>query len=205
MSAAGALATALAVARAVGADPSRAAETAHLADLFGGGGLGGVAAILGGGLEVRTRAGIPPWGEVRRVPFPASVFVTLAGPPIDSRPLLRDPSFLERVEAAASDGLRSLGNRTTPARFLRESEQFTDRVGLARPKVRRTIDRLRRSGASVAQAMFGGTVFAVPPGVEVRERLVRALDRSPAAQPRAPRRAGPLRNALTIGLLGALP
>jgi pantoate kinase len=175
MSAAGALSTARAVALAVGADQHRAGEIAHLADLFGGGGLGGVAAILGGGLEIRTRAGVPPWGEVRRLPFPAPVFVSVAGRPIPSPPLLREPAFLERVDAAAAQGLRSVEDRPTPARFLRESEQFTDRLDLAPPALRRTIVRLRRSGASVAQAMFGGTVFAVPSGVEGRERLVRAL------------------------------
>jgi len=69
MSAAGALATALAVGALSARPTAHAVEVAHLADLFGGGGLGGVAAILGGGLEVRTRAGVPPLGRVIHRPF----------------------------------------------------------------------------------------------------------------------------------------
>jgi len=187
MSAAGALATALAAARATGSNEAKAVETAHLADLFGGGGLGGVAAILGGGLEIRDRAGIPPWGRIRRLPFPDPVFVTVLGRPIPSPSLLRSADFLERVEAAAAPGLRSLADRATPMRFLRESEQFTDRLDLAPPAVRRAIVRLRRTGASVAQAMFGRTVFAVPSGVEGRARLIEALSeaRLPGVELRA--------------------
>ncbi|HEV8050441.1 MAG TPA: hypothetical protein VGP88_07590 [Thermoplasmata archaeon] len=195
MSAAGALATARAVARAVGEDPEKAVETAHLADLFGGGGLGGVAAILGGGLEIRKKAGVPPWGEVERLPFPEPVFVVVVGRPIASPALLRRPEFLARVEASAAVGLRSLQDRPTPSRFLREAELFTDRLALAPPGLRRTIDRLRRSGASVAQAMFGRTVFAVASGTEGRDRLIRALvdARLPAVELRV---AAPFSQAL---------
>jgi pantoate kinase len=188
MSAAGALATATAVARAVGADLSKAHETAHLADLFGGGGLGGVAAILGGGLEIRERAGVPPWGEVRRISFPRRLFVAVAGRPLPSPSLLRDPKFLARVESAAAEGLRSLNDHPTPSRFLRESEQFTDRLALAPPALRSAIDELRRTGASVGQAMFGRALFASPDGAEGRVRLIAALTRAglPSLELRVP-------------------
>ncbi|MCI4326130.1 MAG: hypothetical protein L3K16_00610 [Thermoplasmata archaeon] len=188
MSAAGALATATAVTRAIGSEESKSSEIAHLADLFGGGGLGGVAAILGGGLEIRERPGIPPWGEVRRIPFPRTVFVAVVGRPLPSPRLLRNPKFLARVEAAATEGLESLRNRPTPSRFLRESEQFTDRLGLAPPALRKAIDELRRTGASVGQAMFGSALFAAPIGSEGRDRLVAALTRAglPSLELRVP-------------------
>ena len=126
-SASGALATALAVAQVTGRSRSRAVEVAHLADLFGGGGLGGVAAILGGGLEVRVRPGIPPFGKVLRRPFLDSVLLGIAGSPIPSPTVLNDRKALARIAAAAA-GLDALTQDPSPERFWDASEAFTDRA-----------------------------------------------------------------------------
>jgi pantoate kinase len=79
------------------------------------------------------------------------------------------------VEAAAIGGLALLGSRPTPRSFLAASESFTDGLGLASPGVRRRLDRLRRTGASAAQAMFGRAIFAVAHDSAERSRLVRTL------------------------------
>jgi pantoate kinase len=178
MSAAGALATGQAVALAVGQRPTQVPAIAHLADLLGGGGLGGVAAILAGGLEVRRTPGIPPFGSIRRHPFPLPVFLAVTGPPLPSPRLLRDPRFLERVETAASEELPRLDSAPRPDMFLEAAERFTDRLGLAPPALRRRILRLRRTGARVAQTMFGRAFFAVPSDARERDRLVQELGRS---------------------------
>jgi pantoate kinase len=176
-SAAGALATGLAVSAVLGRPRRRAIETAHLAELFGGGGLGGVAAILGGGLEVRERPGIPPFGRVRRRPFPAPVILSVVGPPVPSPPLLRDPHFLDRVRDSAGSAVDRLAGRATPARFLRESERFTDAMALGSRRLRRTIRALRDTGAPCAQAMLGETLFAVPTSAGTRHDVLRVLER----------------------------
>jgi pantoate kinase len=174
MSAAGALATALAV-RALSAVPrSRAVEVAHLADLFGGGGLGGVAAILGGGLEVRTRAGVPPFGRIVHRPFRSSILVGVVGRPIPSPSVLGDPEALRRI-SRASRGWDQLIRGGDPAAFFRLSERFTDRAGLASPAVMRAVRALRRRGASAAQAMFGESFFALPRTDSGREACIEWL------------------------------
>jgi len=163
MSAAGALATALAVGSLVGARRTRAVEIAHLADLFGGGGLGGVAAILGGGFEVRVRPGIPPFGRTVRRACRSPVLVGVVDGPVPSPDILGNPRWLARIRRSAR-GLEELQRSPTLDRFWKASEEFTDRVGLARPRLRDVIDGLRRRGARAAQAMFGGCFFAELPG-----------------------------------------
>ncbi len=176
-SAAGALATGLAVAELFGRPKSEAVETAHLAELFLGGGLGGVAAILGGGLELRTRTGVPPWGRVLHAPFPHPILLSVLGRPVPSPRLLGDPRFLERVRVAAESGLRRLGGRPEAGRFLDASEEFTDTLGLAPPAVLRAIRALRRAGGRTAQAMFGSALFSVPTTAAARRAVVRELER----------------------------
>jgi pantoate kinase len=177
MSAAGALATALSVAEATGQPRRHAVEVAHLADLYGGGGLGGVSAILGGGLEIRERPGIPPWGSVRHLPVSGAVFLIVAGAAMPSPALLADPRFLSRVERAAGAGLLQLERRPTPEKFLGEAERFTDTLRLGPPSILRRVRELRSTGSRVAQAMFGRSLFAVPRTREARTTLIRRLTR----------------------------
>lgn len=176
MSAAGALATALAVGALAGRDRFHAVQTAHLADLFGGGGLGGVAAILEGGLEIRTRAGVPPFGAVLHRRFRPSLIVGVVGTPIPSPRVLGDPRALARI-VRASRGWEGLARRPTVERFFQVSERFTDRAGLETPDVARLVGALRRRGAWACQAMFGQSFFALPRSAEARVSCLEGLRR----------------------------
>jgi pantoate kinase len=188
-SAAGATATALAVARVLGRSRARAIEVAHLADLFGGGGLGGVAAILGGGLEVRVRPGIPPWGRIVHRPFRPSLLVGVVGDPIPSPRVLSDPRAVRRIQSAAG-GLDRLGSEPSIESFFELSERFTDRAGLAPAPVRTAVRALRRRGAWAAQAMFGRSFFALPRTPAARRNVVDWLGERgiPTVELRASRR-----------------
>jgi pantoate kinase len=176
MSAAGAIATALAVARLVGASRERAVTTAHLADLFGGGGLGGVAAILGGGFEIRVTPGIPPFGRTVRRRVPDPVLVGIVGKPLPSSEVLQSNRALARIRRAA-DRFDDLRKSPTLDRFWDLSERFTDSAGLAPRELRDVLRALRRRGARAAQAMFGGSFFAKLPGKARGAELVRWMHR----------------------------
>lgn len=177
MSAAGALAASLAVARALGVPVAEATATAHLADLFGRGGLGGVSAVLGGGLELRRRPGIPPWGRVVHRRCGGGVVLATVGKPWPSPDLLADPAFLTRVDRAARLGLRRLGASPTPGDFWREAQRFTDALRLGPPELLRLIAALRAEGVPAAQAMFGRSLFASAPTDRAGERVADALAR----------------------------
>lgn len=161
MSAAGALATALAVGRLFRVPVAKCLSTAHLADLSHRGGLGGVAALGGGGLEWRRRAGVPPWGRVDHRPLSVEVYLAELGPPIPSPSVLGDPARLAALERAGRAELRRFARTPTLAAFLDGAERFTDRVGLLDDARRARMVAARRDGWRVAQAMFGRTLFAV--------------------------------------------
>ncbi|MHB8351769.1 MAG: GHMP family kinase ATP-binding protein [Thermoplasmata archaeon] len=187
MSAAGALAAGLAVARLLGRPARVAVETAHLAELFGGGGLGGVAAIQGGGLEVRTRAGIEPFGRVRHRPLSGPVYLAVTGPSLPSPRLLGDPHLLEKVRRAARAGIPRLSGTLGPARFMEAAERFGDRLDLPPASVNRKIQRLRSHQVRVARAMFGQSLFALPASDAEARRLEEGLlaEKLPALRLRA--------------------
>ncbi len=159
-SAAGAVATALASASVLGRSERRAIETAHLADLFGGGGLGGVAAIFGGGLEVRRRAGVPPFGEVVHRRGRVRLVIGVVGPALATPGILGDPRRLARIRRAAA-GLVPASGRLSVEEFSTVSQRFTDRVRFASPALRSALHELRRRGLPAAQAMFGESFFTL--------------------------------------------
>jgi pantoate kinase len=193
-SAAGALATALSVAALLRRPRARATQTAHLADLFGGGGLGGVAAISGGGgLELRSSPGIPPFGAVTWRRYDASIAVGTVGRAIPTGALLADPRWRRRLAEGAAL-FRELAAERTEERFWTTSERFTDKMRLASPRLRAVLRALRRRGARAAQGMLGQSYFALlptgTPGEELRRWAARA--RVPLREIRVGRRgAGP--------------
>jgi|GEM_PF-436999 len=177
MSAAGATATALAVGAVTGVPPDRSVAVAHLADLFGGGGLGGVGAILGGGWEQRRTPGVPPYGAITHRQFDWPIVVAVAGPPVPSPARLADRRFLESVTAAGRIGLARLGRRPSAAAFLQESIQFGDTVGGGGAGLQRAVRSVRATGAFAQRTMFGNALWAVPQrGASVR-RIVARLER----------------------------
>jgi pantoate kinase len=192
MSAAGALATALAAARVLGDPRRRAIEVAHLADLFGRGGLGGVAAILEGGLEWRRRAGVPPWGEVRHRRWTGTIELIVIGPPIDSPSVLSDPRFLDRVRRAGRSAERRLDGRFNATSLFATAERFTDEVRLGPGSLRDTLAALRGPGVRVGQAMFGNCLYAIP---STRGAAARLRGRVEALCLRAIRTRGSARGA----------
>lgn len=189
-SAAGAMATALVAARLLDRPRAVAIQAAHLADFFGRGGLGGVAAILGGGLEIRVRPGIPPFGRIEHHRISDSVLVGTVGRTLPSPSILSQPRVLERIRRSAGEVGR-LSSRPTLDEFFRQSERFTDRVRLASPRLRAVIRSLRRRDAWAAQAMFGESFIALPRTRSARRAIVQwLLERDLAAIEIRPARRG---------------
>jgi pantoate kinase len=169
-SAAGALATGLAISAALGLPRRRAVEVAHLADLFGRGGLGGVAAILGGGLEVRLRPGIPPFGRILHQALDRTVWVGTAGPAIRSPTVLGRPGTVARF-AAGERLFEAFVAEPGWERFWETSERFTDEVRVASPRLRAVLAGLRRRGVRAAQGMFGQSFVAYASRGEARREV----------------------------------
>jgi pantoate kinase len=190
MSAAGALAAALATGAALGLPRQQCIEVAHLADLLHAGGLGGVAAILGGGLEMRRSPGVPPWGDVQHRTADVCAFVGAMGAPLPSKALLTRTGFLDRVRSTGTPGLRRLFQRPSLERFLEESTIFGEALGLAPDRLRDFFVDVRAADVACIQAMFGRSFLAIPRSPEAREHLVKALERRcwPAIEVRTARR-----------------
>ena len=198
MSAAGALATALAVGSLSGRPRSKAIDVAHLADLFGGGGLGGVAAILGGGLEVRTRpGGLPPFGHVTHRSFPPALLVGVIGRPISSpsgpEGRQRPPQDRRGVPRLAATRTRSLDPAILP------NERTVHRPG--RPRFRGRESNGGRAATSGRLRLPGDVrseLLCLPAEPKGSNRLPRLAPKGRNPHARAPRLRDGARVARTL-------
>lgn len=135
MSAAGAVAAALCAAEIAGLDERAAWETAHLAEIGGGGGLGDVSGLYGRfDVPVRTRAGLPPAGEVvdSGISFD-TLSVAVIGGPIDTGTMLADADAGLAIRRAGDAVLsRHMGDAGS---LFAASNGFSQAAGIESPAV----------------------------------------------------------------------
>jgi len=140
-------------------DPSRLLALAHAAEVEGRTGLGDVVAQMGGGIDLRTRPGIPPSGRVLRRESDAEVLLGWSARPLHTRSVLSDPEARRRLETAARPLLEAMDAPPDMGGLLEAGWSFARRAGLAGEEVERMVAICSRHGAA-SQVMLGNSVFA---------------------------------------------
>lgn len=163
MSAAGTLATCLAVSSIRGVEPERALEATHAAEVAAGTGLGDAIGSWNGAAEVRMRPGIPPHGWAMRIDAPEAVrfLYCVLGEGIPTPSVVRDATWKKRTRAlgdAAVDRLVGGGRATAWEAILGESARFSQELGLMPPAMAVLGTQLPKS-CLWGQTMLGTTMW----------------------------------------------
>ncbi|MGQ0535553.1 MAG: pantoate kinase [Methanobacteriota archaeon] len=175
MSAAGALSAALAVAKAAGLGRSEALRAAHVAEVERRTGLGDVAGAWTGGVEIRRRPGLPPWGAVEKVAADAEIVLCVVGEPVATPRVLSDPVRRKRIRDAGDEALALLLQRPTLPELVRLSADFARRTGLASDAVLDALAAVEGAGGAASMSMLGNSVFALGPRARDIEAVLAPL------------------------------
>lgn len=180
MSAAGAIAASLCVAEATGQTRSRAFAAAHAAEVMCGGGLGDVAAIVGGrDVPVRTVAGLPPHGAVVNAGFRfPTLTLAVLGPKLETDSVIGDEAVMRAVHGAAAAAMEGFMSDMTKGGLFAASNRFSAESGLESPAMRRTVQALNARGYGAGMCMLGNSIFTDAPKEEVWAVLGRGLART---------------------------
>jgi len=159
-----ALATALALAKALGARMSyyELAREAHLAEIEEGTGLGTVSGLVAGGIVMVLEPGAPGYDRVDRILADPDLLVVIGffGPVSKREALSR--ADLKVVDRLGLEALARLEREPTVEAFIRECKWFAERSGYMSERVKAGIEAAERAGAlGASQAMIGETVFAL--------------------------------------------
>ncbi len=137
------------------------ALAAHTAEVNNRTGLGDVAGQTCGGIDIRTKAGIPPIGIIDRIPcrnIPVS-WVSFGG--LSTKSVLTDDLKKRSINKAGTSGLKELLKKPTLTNFFQQSCAFAKEIELMSPKVKDAIEAVEAMGGLASQAMLGDTVFAI--------------------------------------------
>jgi pantoate kinase len=162
-SAAGALSTSLAVNKALSLNMTfnDLAKATHVAEVKNRTGLGDVAGMICGGIDIRKHAGIPPIGSIDRIPCTDEIISWLCFGEISTKSVLSDDIKKKSINKAGRIRLKELLKKPTIDNFFMQSCVFAKEIDLMNPKVRDAIEAIEAAGGIASQAMLGNTVFAI--------------------------------------------
>lgn len=162
-SAAGAFSTALAVNEALSLNLTynELARAAHEAEVTNRTGLGDVAGMTTGGIDIRKKAGFLPPSNIDRIPCRNEIISWLSLGAISTRSVLSDELKKKSINKAGRFRLKELIKKPSVDNFFRQSCAFAKEIELMRPKVRDAIEAVEAAGGLASQAMLGDTVFAI--------------------------------------------
>ncbi len=159
MSAAGTLATGIALGSLLEISEDQIGTAAHVSEVMNGGGLGDVAGILCGGVGVRTSPGLPPYGEWQDLGHDPKIAVGIVGPPIPTADVLANEDIMAMVNEVGRRCLDSFIERSDMGALVRTSRQFAEETGLITSEVREALSAL--DGQNASMVMLGNSVFSI--------------------------------------------
>ncbi len=169
MSSAGALSTAFALAHAVRLNCSywQIVGIAHVAEVANRTGLGDVVAASTGGITLRRKEGVPPYGFVDSIVDEKrgerDIQLCVVGVKIPTKGVLSDAQKRARIMEVGHKGMRALEASPTLECMFALSRKFAIETGLIAPEVKEAVDEACIEG-SATMSMLGNSVFAT--GVE---------------------------------------
>ncbi|MEM0466651.1 MAG: pantoate kinase [Candidatus Thermoplasmatota archaeon] len=160
MSAAGALSTALAVAKILQRPHSDAIRAAHKAEIENHTGLGDVIACSFGGVEIRREAGLPPWGMLEHIPACHDVVICVVGEKLETKKILTDRNKLEEIAALGRYCTKKILEKPSLENLFRLAQEFSYKTGLIQREILKAIAAANKVGMA-SMCMLGNSVFAI--------------------------------------------
>jgi len=160
MSAAGALASAHALAESIGLKFIDAVRAAHRAEVENRTGLGDVAALSRGGITFRRKEGVMPYGQIDKINAEPEVVLCVVGKPISTAEVLADRERKRRVNTVGKECVARMAASPTLNSLMRLSREFMVKTQLASKEVEDAVLAAEKYGQA-SMVMLGSSVFAI--------------------------------------------
>jgi pantoate kinase len=160
MSAAGALSTTLALADLLNLPPENAIKAAHYAEIQSHTGLGDVIASSFGGIEIRRKAGLPPWGMLEHIPGNYEIVLCVVGKKIETKKILTNSTTAHKIASFGRYCTKKILEKPTLEHLFSLGWEFTRKIGIANTTVLQAIEVANAYGMA-SMCMLGNAVYAV--------------------------------------------
>jgi pantoate kinase len=160
MSAAGALSAALALADLLNLPREHAIKAAHYAEVQAHTGLGDVIASSFGGIEIRRKAGLPPWGMLEHIPGNYDIVLCVIGKKIETKKILTNSTKVREIASYGRYCTKKLLEKPSLEHLFSLAWEFTRKIDIADAMVLQAIEKANSHGMA-SMCMLGNSVFAV--------------------------------------------
>jgi pantoate kinase len=160
MSAAGALSAALGLADLLNLPRENAIKAAHYAEVQSHTGLGDVIASSFGGIEIRRKAGLPPWGILAHIPGNYDLVLCVIGKKIETKKILMNSAKVREIASYGRYCTKKLLEKPSLEHLFSLAWEFTKKIDIADKTVLQAIEKANAHGMA-SMCMLGNSVFAV--------------------------------------------
>ncbi len=155
MSATGTLAASMALAHLYGVNSAEALRWTHTAEVESRTGLSDAIAAYHGGLVIRKRPGLPPYGEIEKLETDGEINCIVVGEGIHTESILGDMETVERIRMSGKKAMERFTADKSLENFMKVSREFA-----ASLKLSDVLDSIPE-GKLGSQAMLGNSVFFI--------------------------------------------
>ncbi|MEF8848369.1 MAG: pantoate kinase [Candidatus Thermoplasmatota archaeon] len=170
ISGATALSASMALSKNLDIQFSETLKAAHTAEVKMGTGLGDIIASFIGGFEIRKTPGLPPWGFIEHIPGNYDIVVCVIGKKLQTKDILSDQKKKKNIEKYGRYCIQNILKNPSIENFLRSSQYFTKKSGLANNEIINIINSVRQYGIA-SMCMLGNSIFSVGKTDELCEIL----------------------------------
>ena len=135
-------------------------KIAHKAEIYCKTGLGDVIGSFYGGFEIRTKAGAPGIGSIKKIDNHSKVIIACFSP-ISTKKFLEDK--LDIINGLGGKMVNKLIQTNDYNEFQDMSVEFAKYVKVMTPKMDSVISELNNIGVKCGVALFGETIFTLVP------------------------------------------
>ena len=160
MSAAGALSATLALTDFLDLPREKAVKAAHYAEIQSHTGLGDVVASSFGGIEIRRKAGLPPWGILEHIPGNCNLVLCVVGEKIETKKILTNMTKVREISSLGRKYTKKLLENPTLEHLFSLGWEFTQKIDIADSMVLDAIKKAKEYGMA-SMCMLGNSVFAM--------------------------------------------
>ncbi len=157
MSGAIALSTSLALAQWKGRTYLEAARVAHEAEITMRTGLGDVATQFEGGLTIRLKPGIQPYGVVDRFPFRDELRIIIFDRPLKTSHVLQDESCRKKIKRLGQKAMKEFLKTKNPKNAIKIAREFAFELNFMSDKLRGFLENCKNA----TQSMIGNSAIII--------------------------------------------
>jgi pantoate kinase len=170
MSAAGALSTTLALAHLLEKPFESALSAAHFAEVSLQTGLGDVIGSSFGGIEIRKKAGLPPWGLIEHIPGAYPVVLCIIDKKISTQSILTNPSHMKKIQKYGNLCTNKILENPSMENMFTLAKWFAIQTGLISPNIQSALESIKNH-ANASQCMLGNSIFAIGDTEKIVQKL----------------------------------